>query len=168
MALAMGMNRVDAERVRIAGLVHDVGKIGVPESVLCKQGKLTDAEFAAIKRHPEIGFNILRDITLLEDVLPAVLHHHERFDGNGYPHRIAGEAIPLMARLLAVADTFDAMSSTRSYRAAMARGFVLAEIERCAGSQFDPKLAKLFLSIDLSEYDRIVARHAASQITLAA
>lgn len=159
LALASGMSSEQAERIRIAGLVHDVGKIGVPEAVLCKTGRLTEEEFDAIKKHPEIGHRILKDLPLLEDILPGVLYHHERWDGRGYPHHIRAEAIPPMARIIALADTFDAMSSTRSYRAAMARPAVLAEIQRCAGAQFDPALAKLFVTLDISEYDRMVAQH---------
>lgn len=165
LALASGFTPEQAERVRIAGLVHDVGKIGVPESVLTKAGRLTDDEFVAIKKHPEIGHRILRDIPLLEDVLPGVLHHHERWDGNGYPHRIKGYEIAPMARMIALADTFDAMSSNRSYRSAMAREQVLAEIEKCSGSQFDPDLATLFLSLDFREYDRMFEQHAGSAQT---
>lgn len=168
LALVTGMSPEQAERVRIAGLVHDVGKIGVPESVLTKQGKLDEAEFAHIRKHPEIGYNILRDIRLLDDVLPGVLHHHERFDGKGYPHGLAGSDIPLIARILAVADTFDAMSSNRSYRSAMARDVVLAEVVKCSGSQFDPALALAFATMDLSTYDAMVARHAAGHMKLAA
>lgn len=163
LALASGMGVEQAERVRIAGLVHDVGKIGVPEAVLCKSGKLTEEEFDAIKKHPEMGYKILKDLPLLEDILPGVLYHHERWDGRGYPHGIAGEAIPPIARIIALADTFDAMSSNRSYRSAMARERVLAEIVKCAGSQFDPALAALFVKIDLREFDRMVAVHAAQQ-----
>jgi HD-GYP domain-containing protein (c-di-GMP phosphodiesterase class II) len=140
-------------------VVHDVGKIGVPEAVICKQGRLTDEEFAMIKKHPEIGYHILKDLAPLRDVLPGVLHHHERYDGKGYPHGLAGENIPLIARVLAVADTFDAMSSTRSYRPALPRERVLAEFEKCAGTQFDPIVAKAMLTIDLTEYDRLVAEH---------
>jgi HD-GYP domain-containing protein (c-di-GMP phosphodiesterase class II) len=168
LAVAMGMSREQAERVRIAGLVHDVGKIGVPEGVLTKQGKLTEEEFGHIKKHPEMGYTILRDIHLLEDVLPGVLHHHERYDGRGYPHGLAGERIPFIARILAVADTFDAMSSTRSYRSAMAREVVLAEIGRCSGTQFDPALAMTFVKLDLTSYDEMVARHAAGALPIAA
>lgn len=160
LALAMGVPAEKAERIRVAGLVHDVGKIGVPEAVLCKTGKLTDEEFAAIKKHPEMGHRILKDLPLLADILPGVLHHHERWDGRGYPHKIAGEAIAPMARMIALADTFDAMSSTRSYRAAMPRAAVLVEIQKCAGAQFDPQMAKLFVTLDFSEYDRMVAMHA--------
>ena len=157
LAKAAGLDDAEVERVRIAGLVHDVGKIGVAESVLRKPGRLDDSEFDAIKEHPEIGHRILKGISQLDDVLPGVLHHHERWDGNGYPHRIAGEAIPMIARIIAVADTFDAMSSNRAYRSGMDRSAVIAEIERCGGSQFDPELAKIFPTLDLREYDSMVA-----------
>ncbi|MEX2217355.1 MAG: HD-GYP domain-containing protein [Phycisphaerales bacterium] len=160
LARAAGLGDAQAEQVHICGLVHDVGKIGVPEAVLSKPGRLTDEEFALIKLHPEIGHRIIRDIPMLEDVLPGVLYHHERWDGRGYPHGVKGAEIPLFARLLALADTFDAMSSTRSYRAAMPRPHVLAEIEKNAGAQFDPDLARRFVLLDFAEYDRIVARHA--------
>lgn len=161
LALACGMNREQADRVRIAGLVHDVGKIGVPEAVLCKAGRLSDEEFAAIKKHPEIGHRILRDIPHMDDVLPGVLHHHERYDGRGYPHGLQSENIPLIGRIIAIADTFDAMSSTRSYRSAMPRPKVLEELQRSAGSQLDPQLVPLFIKLDLSTYDAMVAEHAA-------
>ncbi|MBC7835911.1 MAG: HD domain-containing protein [Phycisphaerales bacterium] len=161
LALATGMDEEAAERVRISGLLHDVGKIGVPENVLAKPGKLTDDEFEQIKLHPTIGHKILRDIPNLEDALPGVLHHHERFDGRGYPDHLSGETIPLVARILAVSDSFDAMSSNRSYRSAMERSKVLSEIATCAGAQFDPKLAEVFIKLDLSEYDRMVQRHKA-------
>ncbi|MDX2118340.1 MAG: HD-GYP domain-containing protein [Planctomycetota bacterium] len=160
LAVALGMPLETADRYRLAGVVHDVGKIGVPEAVICKQGRLTDEEFAYIKKHPEIGYHILKDLVPLRDVLPGVLHHHERYDGKGYPHGLAGEEIPMIARVLAVADTFDAMSSTRSYRPALPRERVLAEFEKCAGTQFDPQVAKAMLTIDLTEYDRLVAEHA--------
>jgi HD-GYP domain-containing protein (c-di-GMP phosphodiesterase class II) len=160
LARAVGLDNAQAERVHICGLLHDVGKIGVPEAVLCKPGRLNEAEFGLIKLHPEIGHRILRDIPQLADILPGVLHHHERWDGNGYPHKLLGEQIPLIARVLALADTFDAMSSNRSYRAAMGRDVVLAEIRKSAGTQFDPALASVFVGMDFSEYDRMVARHA--------
>src|SRR5690606_20290161 len=118
---AIGLDAETAQRLHIAGLVHDVGKIGVPEAVLCKPGRLTDEEFKLIKLHPEIGHRILRDIPQLADVLPGVLSHHERWDGKGYPHGLAGEEIPMFGRLIAIADSFDAMSSTRTYRSAMPR-----------------------------------------------
>jgi len=158
LAEATGMDAADVERVHVAGLVHDIGKIGVPEAVLCKPGRLTAEEFEAIKRHPQIGYDILKDIPLLKDVLPGVLEHHERWDGLGYPNGVAGEEISLMGRILALADTFDAMSSTRSYRPAMSRQRVLEEIRRCAGAQFDPSLVPHFLALDFSTFDDMVAR----------
>ena len=159
LARAHGLPESIVERVRIAGLVHDIGKIGVPEQVLRKPGRLSGQEFEHMKSHPAIGYHILRDIPLLDDVLPGVLHHHERFDGRGYPHGIAGESIPLMARIIALADSFDAMSSNRTYRAAMSRERVLSEIRRCAGSQFDPDLAAVFVRLDFRDYDEAAARH---------
>ncbi len=163
--LARSMNdpTLPADRVHLSGLLHDVGKIGVPEAVLCKAGRLTDEEFAQIKRHPQIGHDILNGIPLLADVLPGVLHHHERWDGKGYPHGLSGEAIPLIARVLGIADTFDAMSSNRAYRPALPRARVLEEIERCAGGQFDPTLARRFITLDFSQYDAMVATHAVQQ-----
>jgi HD-GYP domain-containing protein (c-di-GMP phosphodiesterase class II) len=159
LAESIGLDAEEVERVRISGLVHDVGKIGVPEAVLCKTGRLTEDEFDQIKKHPRIGYNILKGIPKMEDVLDGVLYHHERWDGKGYPCQLVGEAIPLYGRILAVADTFDAMSSTRSYRQAMPREKVLAEIANCSGTQFDPALTEPFIAMDLTEYDAMVARH---------
>lgn len=159
LAKAIGLSDQTVERIRISGLVHDVGKIGVPEATLCKTGRLTDREFDQIKKHPRIGHNILKGIPKMQDVLDGVLYHHERWDGRGYPTKLAGEDIPLYGRILAVADTFDAMSSTRSYRQAMPRDKVLAEIRRCAGSQFDPALTDPFVALDFTEYDAMVKRH---------
>lgn len=159
LAEAAGCDAHFIARARIAGLVHDVGKIGVAESVLTKPGRLTDEEFRMIQKHPEIGHRILRDIPALDDILPGVLYHHERWDGRGYPHGVSGEEIPFIARLIALADSFDAMSSTRTYRARLGRQEVLAEIERGLGSQFDPSLVPLMLRLDLSRFDALVAEH---------
>ncbi|MEQ9616940.1 MAG: HD-GYP domain-containing protein [Phycisphaerales bacterium] len=159
LARAVGMSDKESERVRIGGLVHDVGKIGVPESTLTKSGRLTDEEFEQIKLHPQIGHDILKDIPQLADVLPGVLYHHERFDGRGYPQGLSGKDIPLIARLIGLADSFDAMSSTRTYRAAMDREKVMREIIDCAGTQFDPDLAEAFHALDLSVYDELVVKH---------
>ncbi|MDF1870857.1 MAG: HD-GYP domain-containing protein, partial [Phycisphaerales bacterium] len=168
LALEIGFNEEDAERVRLCGILHDVGKIGVPEAVLCKNGRLTDEEFDLIKLHPEIGANMLKELPSLQDILPGVLHHHERWDGRGYPMGLAGEDIPELGRILALADTFDAMSSNRAYRSAMPREKVLAEIANCAGTQFEPRLAEAFLKLDLSEYDEAVKNHAAQDVRNAA
>jgi HD-GYP domain-containing protein (c-di-GMP phosphodiesterase class II) len=163
LAAAAGMSDEQVERIRIAGLMHDVGKIGVREAVLRKPGGLTDEEFDEIRRHPVIGHTILKDITALEDALPGVLYHHERWDGGGYPEGLGGEAIPLFGRILAVVDAFDAMSSNRAYRPAIPREAVRREIAEGAGTQFDPQLARLFLTLDLTEYDAAVARHHAQE-----
>lgn len=161
LAQAAGLPPQQCERIRIAGLVHDVGKIGVPENVLLKAGKLTEEEFAHIKKHPQTGYEILKGVSLLEDVLPGVMHHHERYDGKGYPHGLFADEIPLIARIIAVADTFDAMSSNRAYRSKMPRDVVLAEIARSGGTQLDPRISQLMLSLDLTEYDAMTQRHAA-------
>ena len=120
-----------------------------------------DAEYELIKQHPETGFRILRDIPQFAPILDGVRFHHERFDGHGYPHGIAGEDIPLPARIIAIADTFDAMSSTRTYRTARDRGEVLAEIARLGGTQFDPAMLPHFFRVDLGEYDAMNAAHGA-------
>ncbi len=164
LALAIGYSAEDAERVRLCGILHDVGKIGVPESVLCKNGRLTDEEFEMIKLHPEIGAEMLKELPSLHDILPGVMHHHERWDGNGYPSKLAGESIPEFGRILALADTFDAMSSNRAYRSAMTREKVLGEIERCSGTQFEPRLAEVFLTLDFTAYDEAVKDHAAQDV----
>jgi len=157
LARAINLDDASVSRFRIAGLVHDVGKIGVPEAVLTKPGRLTDAEFGLVKLHPEIGHRILRDIPKLNDVLPGVLHHHERWDGRGYPHGLAGENIPLVARVIGLADAFDAMSSTRTYRSSLSRDTVIDEIRHNAGKQFDPNLVAHFLDLSFDEYDTMLA-----------
>lgn len=159
LAEACGLSEHTCERVYIAGLVHDVGKIGVPESVLCKPGKLTDEEFESIKMHPEIGGHILQDIRQMGDLLPGVLHHHERWDGRGYPHKLAGDGIPLFGRLIGLADAFDAMSSDRTYRKAMDLDDVLSEVRRCAGTQFDPDLVEVFVTLDFEPFFELIERH---------
>ena len=157
LAAATGADPTTVDRYRIAGLIHDVGKIGVPEAVLCKAGKLTDDEYKSIQRHPTIGVTILRDVPGLADVMAGVLHHHERFDGRGYPRGLKGTDIPLIARCMALADTFDAMSSNRSYRSALPREQVLAEITRNAGVQFDPDLAAVFVTLDFTTFDALLS-----------
>jgi len=161
LALKIGYSTEDAQRIRISGLVHDVGKIGVSEAVLCKPGRLTDEEFEMIKTHPRIGYEIMKEIPDLQDILPGVLHHHERWDGHGYPDKLAGEDIPKMARIMALADTFDAMSSNRAYRAGLSRDKVFAEFKKCAGTQFDPDLVEPFLSLSFRKYDLMVSQHKA-------
>lgn len=141
----------DWARLRIArmgALLHDIGKIGVPDAILSKPGRLTPEEYGLMKQHPEIGAQILEGIAALEPAVPFVLSHHERWDGTGYPHRLAGGEIPLEGRLLAIVDTYDAMTSARVYRAAASNETAIAEIVRCSGSQFDPELVEAFVALN--------------------
>ncbi len=139
-ARELGLPKDQIERVYIAGVLHDLGKIGVRDAVILKPDKLTDEEYAEIKLHPVIGARILQQVEFLADVVPCVRHHHEWFDGStrGYPERLAGDRIPLPSRIILVADTVEAMTSDRPYRKAMPLDQVLAEIRRFSGSQFDP------------------------------
>ena len=134
------------EEIETAGLLHDIGKIGIPQNIHCKPGKLTDEEFAVMKSHPDQAAKMLMGIKKLTVVSNWLRCHHERWDGNGYPYGMKGEEIPLSGRIIALADTYDAMTSTRSYRQALSHETAIEEIKRCSGSQFDPVLAELFIS----------------------
>lgn len=141
----VGMDAVSVERVRIAGHLHDLGKIGVPDAVLRKPGRLDEAEFALIRQHPIDGEAILAPLIFLADVLPAVRHHHERFDGKGYPDGLAGTEISVEARIIQVADAYHAMASARTYRRVQSLEYVRQELITHAGSQFDPELIPPFV-----------------------
>lgn len=145
-ARSIGLGDRLVERIRVAGLLHDVGKIHEKYApILSKPDRLTQDEWLLMKEHPADGEKLVANVSQLHDVLPAVRHHHERWDGAGYPDGIKGEAIPLAARVLAIADTIDAMTSDRSYRRGMSVEEVRREVERCAGSQFDPAIVKKLL-----------------------
>jgi putative nucleotidyltransferase with HDIG domain len=137
----------DIFTLQMAALLHDIGKIGIPDQVLNKPGKPTNEEWLAIRQHPEQGAKILGGIPALTKVTEIVRHHHARWDGHGYPEAIAGMDIPLAARIITVADTFEAMTSDRSYRKGMEAEAAMAEIRRCAGSQFDPSIVEVFVGI---------------------
>jgi len=139
--------RFDKDRIsvlRLGALLHDVGKLVVPSSVLLKRGPLTDEELGLMRRHPAAGARMLRSLGAPETILPLVLHHHERWDGAGYPTGRRGDDIPLEARVLCIADSFDAMTSTRPYRSSWTPDEALEELARCAGTQFDPGLVGAF------------------------
>jgi putative nucleotidyltransferase with HDIG domain len=141
------LDKQDIEDLKRSALLHDIGKIGIPDTVLKKQTKLTDEEYAIIKSHPETGANILKYIKSFKNLVPAVYHHHEQFDGEGYPEGIKGKDIPTHARIIAIADTFDAMTSSRSYRRALSFRAALSELEKNKGIQFDPDIAEIFIEI---------------------
>ena len=151
----LGLPEEQIKILRVGGLFHDIGKIGVPDRILLKTDKLTDDEYSEIKNHPSIGAHILGAATIFKDIIPIVKYHHERYDGRGYPCGLKGEDIPYVARIAAVADTFDAMTSKRSYRDALNLDIVKEEIERCKGTQFDSKIADVFLDILNNDYDKI-------------
>lgn len=151
----LGLDEKTLHILKIGGLFHDIGKIGIPDSILLKESKLSDEEYSQIKNHPMIGVHMLGDAAIFSDILPIVKHHHERYDGRGYPSQLVGDDIPYVARIAAVADTFDAMTSKRSYRDSLPIDVVRAEIERCSGTQFDPNIAKVFLDIMNNDFDLI-------------
>jgi HD-GYP domain-containing protein (c-di-GMP phosphodiesterase class II) len=159
-ARKMGFGGRELSAIRMGAMLHDSGKIGIPDSILRKPGKLTDAEWEIMETHPLKGYEAFKGIGFLDTALPIIRHHHERYDGTGYPDGLAGEEIPIGARIFAVADTFDAMTSDRPYRKAMSTEESVQEIIACSGSQFDPKVVGAFLLIPAEEWD--LARHRCS------
>ena len=147
LAKAVNVPENQLEMIEISGLLHDIGKIAIPQAILCKAGKLSDEEFVIMKTHPSNSEKLISSIKKLEKIAPGIKHHHERWDGRGYPDKLAGEDIPYSARIIAIADTYDAMTSTRSYRKALTHEIAIDEIQKCAGSQFDPVLAQKFVEI---------------------
>ena len=143
----LGLPQDRTATIRAAALLHDIGKIGVPDSILNKQGPLTEVEWEPVKEHPQLGVEILRHVIDLVNCLPAILHHHEHYDGTGYPFGLQGINIPLEARILAIADAYDAITSLRPYRERLSPQKALAELKRCAGTQFDPELVATFCQI---------------------
>ena len=162
-ARVIGLPEVELERLYRGGLLHDIGKIGVPISIIDKKGPLTDEEMAVMKSHVTIGARILEPLTALQDVLPIVLYHHERFDGKGYEAGLAGTEIPRLARILCVADSYDAMRSDRPYRSGRSPDETLEEIALCAGSQFDPDVVEAFVEYMGSEEGELASMGRFSQ-----
>ncbi len=151
-----GIEQDKTDRIYLAGLLHDIGKMGINESVLRKEGRLTDEEYEQIRMHPSIGAGILSSIKQMKDIVPGVLCHHERVDGNGYPNGLAGDDIPLIGKIVGIADSFDAMTSKRTYRDAMTVQQAIDEIKRAMGTQFDEKVAKAFIHGDYMQLWNII------------
>ncbi len=147
----MNLGTRDTDDLFWGSLLHDVGKIGIPDAVLCKPGRLTADEFTFIKVHPERSYEILRHIDRLKGAVPGARHHQEKYDGTGYPHGLKGNDIPLHARIIAVADTYDSITSSRAYRAGRSHEVAMAEIARVAGSQLDPTIIKVFEEVCAAE-----------------
>jgi HD-GYP domain-containing protein (c-di-GMP phosphodiesterase class II) len=143
----MKLSELEIREVELSALLHDVGKIGIPDSILLKPGRLTTSEFEIMKSHPVRSGKILEKISALRNLIPGIVHHHERFDGLGYPHGLKGEEIPLYARIILIADTYDAMTSTRPYRLALDKEVAFEELKRCSSTQFDPYLVQCFIQV---------------------
>ncbi len=151
----LGLYDKDINVLKVGGLFHDIGKIGISDTILLKPAKLTDQEYDELKKHPSIGKQIISTSTIFRDIIPIVYSHHERFDGKGYPAHLKGNEISFLARIVSVADAFDAMTSRRSYRDELDLDFVRNEIVKCSGTQFDPEVAKAFLNILDNKFDKI-------------
>ena len=153
---SLNLSEEELKNLKIGGLFHDIGKIGVPDSILLKESRLDDEEYSQIKNHPLIGVHILSNATIFQDIIPIVKHHHERFDGKGYPSQLSGKDIPYLARIVSIADSFDAMTSKRSYRNALPLEVVKNEFLKNIGTQFDPEIGMVFLDLLDHHYDEIL------------
>jgi len=156
-AAALDLSEHQREELKTAATLHDIGKIGITDFILGKQGPLNESEKEIIKSHPQKGYEILKPLKQFESILPAILHHHEQYDGTGYPAGLSGEEIPLYARIISVADTYDAILSTRPYRSGSDHEHAIAEIVKYAGTQFDPVIVKAFVEAD-AKYRNMVSQ----------
>lgn len=152
---SMGLSRTNLKILKVGSIFHDIGKISTPNSILLKNGPLTENEYFQIKSHPLIGSHILFPAIMYSKAIPIIKFHHERFDGNGYPTKLKGEEIPLLVRIVTIADTFDAMTSRRTYREALSLDVVISEFEKNKGTQFDPEITDVFLDILKNDYSKI-------------
>lgn len=143
----LNLNADEIERLSYVAILHDIGKIGIPESILQKPSKLTDEEYQIMKSHPVIGAEILKRVSFLIPVAPLIRSHHERFEGNGYPDRLKGEEIPIQSRIVSIIDAYDAMTSDRPYRKSLGMEWAVGELKKCSGTQFDPNIVDIFISI---------------------
>ncbi len=163
-ASMMGFDKSFIEHIHVAGHLHDIGKIGIPDGILLKTGKLTDLEYRIVQQHATIGWKILKDVPNLADMARIIRHHHERFDGRGYPDGLSGDSIPIGSAIIAVADSFDAMTTTRTYRDKLTVEEALEELERCSGTQFKPDVVEAFALVveeedGLSEKDELICQN---------
>lgn len=163
-AQEMGFTDHQIREVEISALFHDIGKIGIPDSILMKPARLTPAEFEIMKSHPVRSAQIMEKISALRNLIPGIKHHHERYDGLGYPDGLRGEEIPLYARIILVADTFDAMTSTRPYRLALNKEIAISELQNCSGTQFDAPLVDAFVRA-LRKKDSGIAHRSSARLT---
>lgn len=146
-AKRMGMSDEEQEQIYYMGMLHDIGKIGIPDAILKKPGKLTEEEMQIIRNHPTIGGEILKDFTAIQGISDGARYHHERYDGNGYNEGLKGKEIPLAARIICVADSYDTMSSKRVYKELHEENYILSELDRCSGKQFDPAIVPFMIEM---------------------
>ena len=155
---ALKLSQIELDHLELLATLHDIGKVGIDDRILGKPGKLTAEEWLEMKKHPEIGYRIAAASPELVSISEFILSHHEHWDGSGYPKGLAGEAIPLLSRIIAVTDAYDAMTENRVYRKAMDRESAIAEIKNNAGTQFDPEIAKLFVGMMKQTEKRIIGK----------
>jgi putative nucleotidyltransferase with HDIG domain len=167
-AKKMGLTPHEIETLEVAAYLHDIGKIGIANKIIFKQDKFTNGEMEVTRKHPTIGVDLVAPIGIPSDVLTVIKHHHEYFDGKGYPEGLRGEEIPLLARVLSVADAFDAMITDRPYRKALSLGAIALELKRCSGTQFDPQVVQLYLKIMEEEKERLLPERLFNQTVSAA
>ena len=151
----VGLSNKELETLKIGALFHDIGKTKISNTILQKNSKLTDEEYSEIKKHTFIGANLLENTSVPNSVIPIIKYHHERYDGTGYPNNLSGENIPYLARITAIADCFDAMTSKRIYKSYMSIDNIIDEFNKCKGTQFDPELTNAFIEILKNDYESI-------------
>ena len=147
MADKLNLSEKDKQSLIYGAYMHDIGKINISQNTLMKKMKLTDEEWEELKQHPSNGSEIIKSVEPLQEIIPLIISHHERYDGNGYPNKLKGEEIPYLARILTVVDSFDAMTSNRPYNSRKTYDEGIQELERCSGTQFDPDIVKAFIEI---------------------
>lgn len=151
-----GLSEEEIKTLQIGGLFHDIGKIGITDTILLKNERLTDEEYLEIRNHPEIGVTILSKSKIFKNILPIVQHHHEKYDGSGYPGKLVGDSIPLLARIVTIVDCFDAMASQRPYRYGLSVELIKKELQQNEGTQFDPELCEKFINILEEDFPSIL------------